>query len=80
MSSYTNPYTVGMVSDSPEAARAEFIRQTYFHLAGAIALFAVLEGLFLDMGWGVAALKLLGTGPILVAHRPGRVHGSLMAC
>ena len=62
MSSYTNPYAVGMVSDSPESARAEFIRQTYFHLAGAIALFAILEGLFLNMGWGVAALRLLGTG------------------
>jgi hypothetical protein len=62
MSSYTNPYTVGMVSESPESARAEFIRQTYFHLAGAIALFAIIEGLFLDMGWGVAALQLLGTG------------------
>ncbi len=60
--SYTNPYTVGMVADSPESARAEFIRRTYFHLAGAIALFAVLEALFLRMGLGEAALRLLGTG------------------
>ena len=60
--SYTNPYTVGMVADSPESARAEFIRQTYFHLAGAIALFALLEALFLQMGLGEAALRLLGTG------------------
>ena len=62
MSAYTNPFTAGMVSDSPEDVRAEFIRQTYFHLAGAIALFAVLEGIFIKMGWGEASLRLLGTG------------------
>lgn len=61
MNSYTNPYTVGMVSDSPEAARAEFIRKTYWHLGGAIALFVVLEGLFLSLGLGNAALTLIGT-------------------
>ena len=60
MINYTNPYTVGMVSESPEAARAEFIRKTYWHLAGAIALFVVLEGLFLSLGLGTAALALLG--------------------
>jgi hypothetical protein len=80
MNSYTNPYTVGMVSESPEAVRAEFIRLTYFHLAGAIALFAILEGLFLQMGWGVAAhCKLLGTGRYLLAHCPRRIHGCLVA-
>lgn len=61
MNTYTNPYTVGMVSESPEAARAEFIRKTYWHLAGAIGLFFVLEGLFLSLGLGNAALALLGT-------------------
>lgn len=61
MNTYTNPYTVGMVSESPEAARAEFIRKTYWHLAGAIGLFVVLEGLFLSLGLGNAALALLGT-------------------
>ena len=61
MSSYTNPYVVGMISDSPEAARAEFIRKTYGHLAGAIALFVVLEWLFLSLGWGNAALAVLGS-------------------
>ena len=60
MNSYTNPYTVSMVSDSPEAARAEFIRKTYGHLAGAIGLFVVLEGLFLRLGLGEAARQLLG--------------------
>ncbi len=62
MSSYTNPYTVSMVADSPESARAEFIRLTYFHLAGAIALFTLLEAAFLQMGWGQFALNLIGNG------------------
>lgn len=60
MNSYTNPYAVGMVSDSPESARAEFIRKTYWHLAGAIALFALLETAFLKLGLGATALSFLG--------------------
>ncbi len=60
MSSYTNPYVVGMISDSPESVRAEFIRKTYGHLAGAIALFVVLEWLFLSLGLGEMALRVLG--------------------
>ncbi|MEO8614696.1 MAG: hypothetical protein ABI600_06115 [Luteolibacter sp.] len=55
-----NPYAVGMVSESPESARAEFIRKTYAHLAGAVALFVVLEWAFLRMGLGETALGLLG--------------------
>ncbi len=50
-----------MISDSPESERATFIRKTYWHLAAAIALFAALEGLFISMGLGTAALTLLGT-------------------
>lgn len=61
MNQYTNPYSVGMISDSPESERAAFIRKTYWHLAAAIALFAALEGLFISMGLGTAALTLLGT-------------------
>jgi FtsH-binding integral membrane protein len=61
MNQYTNPYSVGMISDSPESERAAFIRKTYWHLAAAIALFAALEGLFINMGLGTAALTLLGT-------------------
>jgi len=60
MNPYTTPYTTRVVSDSPEEARAEFIRKTYGHLAGAIALFIVLEGLFLSMGLGPLALNLIG--------------------
>lgn len=59
MNTYTNPYAVGMVSDSPESARAEFIRKTYWHLAAAIALFVVLEGAFLSLGFGSAAVAVL---------------------
>ncbi len=62
MNDYTNPYTVGMLSESPESERADFIRKTYWHLAGAIALFAGLETLFISMGLGKVALSLLGTG------------------
>lgn len=61
MDSYTNPFTVGTISESPESERAEFIRKTYGHLAGAIGLFVVLEALFLKMGLGVTAIGLLGT-------------------
>ncbi len=60
METYTNPYAVGTISESPESIRAEFIRKTYAHLAGAIVLFVALEWLFLQMGWGVSALGLLG--------------------
>ena len=38
--SYANPYTVAA---QPVDVRAEFIRKTYAHLAGAIAAFAMLE-------------------------------------
>jgi len=61
MSMYTNnPYAVGMVSESPESERAEFIRKTYWHLAGAIGLFVFLEAAFIKLGLASAALTLLG--------------------
>lgn len=49
-----------MVADTVESERAAFIRKTYGHLAGAIALFVVLEAVMLKMGLGVLALQLLG--------------------
>lgn len=61
MNPYANPFTVSTVADSSEELRAEFIRKTYGHLAGAIALFVVLESVFLSMGLGNMALNLLGT-------------------
>lgn len=49
-----------MVAETEESARAEFIRKTYWHLAGAIGLFVALEAIFLKMGLGVVAMQLLG--------------------
>jgi FtsH-binding integral membrane protein len=62
MNSYTNPYTVGTVSELPEENRAQFIRKTYAHLAGAIALFVLLEAVFFSIGLHVTVMSLLGTG------------------
>lgn len=61
MITYENPYSIGMVAESPESLRAEFIRKTYWHLAGAIGLFVILEAFFLSIGLGEMALALLGT-------------------
>ena len=43
---YANPYVVARAEPS---ARAQFIRQTYFHLAGAIAAFIVIEAMLLNL-------------------------------
>lgn len=59
--SYTNPYTVNVVAEFPEEARAQFIRQTYGHLAAAIALFVGLLGIFFHIGLDQTALRLLAT-------------------
>ena len=61
MDPYTNPFVVGTIAESPESERAEFIRKTYGHLAGAIALFVLLEAAFLKIGLGAVAVNLLGT-------------------
>ena len=45
-SSYANPYTVAA---QPVDVRAEFIRKTYLHLAGAVAAFALLEAFLLSI-------------------------------
>lgn len=60
MNDFTNPYAASMISESPESERAEFIRKTYWHLAGAIGLFALLESLFMSLGLGEVALALIG--------------------
>jgi len=65
---YASPYSVASQSEN---LRAEFIRKTYAHLAGAIAAFAVLEWLFMQitpiknlaitmMGSGAGWLIVLG--------------------
>ncbi len=60
MSTDIHSYRVPMVAETAETERAAFIRKTYWHLAGAIALFVALETIFLKMGLGAAALQLLG--------------------
>ncbi len=45
-SSYQNPY---VVAQAPVDARAAFIRRTYGHLAGAIAVFIVLETMLMSL-------------------------------
>lgn len=49
MNSYdpaSNPYSsASMVADAPAETRADFIRKTYFHLAGAILAFVAIEAL-----------------------------------
>jgi len=51
-----------MVADTAESERAAFIRKTYWHLAGAIGLFVIIESLFISMGLGALALQVLGAG------------------
>ena len=43
---YANPY---VVADAEPSVRAQFIRQTYFHLGGAITAFIVIEALLLQI-------------------------------
>ena len=61
MNPFTNPYAVGSVSELAEESRAQFIRKTYGHLAGAIALFVLLEAVFFSIGLHTVVLSLLGT-------------------
>ncbi len=59
--SYLNAGSGAVVSQLPEEARAGFIRRTYTHLAGAIALFALIEAALINMGAGEIALQILST-------------------
>lgn len=59
-----NPYASGTVAEHAPETRVEFIRKTYWHLAGAIGLFALLETILIQMGFGDAALSLLATGKV----------------
>lgn len=56
-----NPYAPNLVIEAPEETRADFIRKTYAHLAGAIGVFALLETIMIQMGLHIVALNLLGT-------------------
>ena len=44
------------------ADRSTFIRRTYAHVAGAIVVFALLEGLLIQAGAGEAMIRMMGTG------------------
>lgn len=49
MNSSFNPYAVGPISEAPLETRTDFVRKTYWHLAGAIGAFALLETLLLSI-------------------------------
>lgn len=57
--SYLNVASGDVVADLPGELKAGFIRRTYAHVAGAIALFALLEAKLISMGWGEKAMMLL---------------------
>ncbi len=59
--SYLNAGSGTVVSQLPDEARAGFIRRTYTHLAGAIAAFALLESVLINMGAGEIAMSVLAT-------------------
>ena len=58
--SYLNVGSGQVVSELPGEQRAGFIRRTYAHLAGALAVLALLEAQMLSMGWGQKAVQILG--------------------
>jgi hypothetical protein len=59
--SYLNVASDAVVSELPGEAKAAFIRRTYAHVAGAIAVFALLESFLISLGLGELAAKLLAT-------------------
>lgn len=57
-----NPSYEMSAAQAPAAARAEFIKKTYLHLAGAVVAFIALEGALLASPLGeVIARSMLGT-------------------
>lgn len=50
------------VAQSPPSERAEFIRKTYIHLAGAIAAFGLLEYIFIRTGIALTLTQLVSAG------------------
>lgn len=62
MNSSFNPYAVGPVAEAPLETRTEFVRKTYYHLAGAILAFAALETLLLSLIPAEAVFSWLAKG------------------
>ena len=60
--SYLNVGSGNVVASLPGEARAGFIRRTYAHVAGALALLAVVEAVLLKAGAGEVLLGFLGAG------------------
>jgi FtsH-binding integral membrane protein len=50
------------VAQSQPSERAEFIRKTYIHLAGAVAAFVLLEYIFIKTGIALALTRLVSAG------------------
>lgn len=50
-----------VIANADGDTRQRFIRKTYLHLAAAIALFAILETIMVQMNLHIAALKLLSS-------------------
>ena len=59
MEDYTHSYQ-GSAAMAAAADRSTFIRRTYAHVAGAIVVFALLEGLLIQAGAGEVMMNLLG--------------------
>ena len=55
---YANPY---VVAGAEPSVRAQFIKQTYFHLAGAIAVFILVESMLLKLD-GIESMISTMTG------------------
>ena len=61
---YTNnPYAVGNISEAPPETRAEFVRKTYTHLAGAIGAFIAVEWLLIQLIPAQSVFALLNAVP-----------------
>lgn len=61
METYTNTFGRTAAEALP-AERAAFIRKTYIHLAGAIAVFILIEAFLLNLGLGeIAARTMMGS-------------------
>jgi FtsH-binding integral membrane protein len=60
MNPFTTPYDE-VIAEQPLATRSEFIKKTYWHLAGAIAVFGLLEVLLQKLGLGEMSLQIIGT-------------------
>jgi FtsH-binding integral membrane protein len=63
MMSESNPYrAIGAVSEAAATDRAAFIRRTYVHLAGAVAVFAGLEAALLSQPWVETMVRSMTSG------------------